>query len=62
MRMLLIDILIEKLKLQGLYIYIYIYRERERERERERVWIQVTPGVTLKNATPLNIFLIACTF
>ena len=60
MRMLLIDILIEKLKLQGLYIYIYIYRERERERERG--WIQVTPGVTLKNATPLNIFLIACTF
>ena len=35
------------------YIYIYIYRERERERES---WVQVTPGITLNNVTPLNIF------
>ena len=33
------------------YVYIYIYRERERES-----WVQVTPGITLNNVTPLNIF------
>ena len=39
----------------NIYIYIYIYIERERERERES-WVQVTPGITLNNVTPLNIF------
>ena len=52
MRMLIIDIFTEKLKLKRFYIYIYIYIG----------WVQVTLGVTLKNATPLNIFLIACAF
>ena len=37
------------------YIYIYIYIERERERERESC-VQITPGVSLCNVTPLNIF------
>ena len=50
MRMHLIDILTEKLKLKRFYIYIYMG------------WVQVILGVTLKNATPLNIFLIACAF
>ena len=39
----------------NIYIYIYIQRERERERERES-WVQVTPGITLNNVTPLDIF------
>ena len=34
------------------YIYIYIYMG----------WIQVTPGVTPSNVTPINIFLLDVNF
>ena len=39
-------------QLLHLYIYIYIYI----------CWVQVTPGVTLNNVTPLNIFELDANF
>ena len=45
--------------LNNIYIntYIYIYMGWV-----ELGWVKVTPGVTLNNITPLNIFLIGCKF